>query len=372
MNMKKIINIASIILSLIALIGLSTSCKKSNESEINPFNPAEIDLQIVSADVEYQAIGGVGTIKMNSSDFTISCEESWLTAKKVGDKIEVTVTPNESPELRTALLLIKELDGKSGVSGTQRVSISQFGTRNIMDASPIFMALVGGKVSYDISQVVDPITVTLPDGADQWIKYTIHDGILEIEVLPSGKDRKGTINVSAGVMKLAIPVTQQLQYADLIGDYNAHYWLEIDWTERNKTWTLSPLVENESFILSGFGYDMIVNYDPATRTMTIPCGTHDLKINPSGYFLAAWVGFEFGSGSLWGHGDFYFEAPLNTDSDTPQFHFVFKTKGKKYTIKIDGKETEVFPKGMIIWSSEGQLKLADKDTQLFDLTITKK
>ena len=117
---------------------------------------------------------------------------------------------------------------------------------------------------------------------------------------------------------------------------------------------------------------MIVNYDPATRTMTIPCGTHDLKTNPSGYFLAAWVGFEFGSGSLWGHGDFYFEAPLNTDSDTPQFHFVFKTKGKKYTIKIDGKETEVFPKGMIIWSNDGQLNLADKDTQLFDLTLTKK
>ena len=34
------------------------------------------------------------------------------------------------------------------------------------------------------------------------------DKVRKPAVLPSGKDRKGTINVSAGVMKLAIPVTR--------------------------------------------------------------------------------------------------------------------------------------------------------------------
>ncbi|MCI6278959.1 MAG: hypothetical protein MR609_04080 [Bacteroidales bacterium] len=348
-------------------------CSKKGDSQINPFNPAEINLQVVSADVVYGAGGGSGAIQMNSSDFTFTLEDDWLTAEKAGNKINLTVRQNGTPNLRTAMIKIKDATTE-GEGNVQMVSVSQYGVANIMDISPIYASLKGQTITFDLSKVVDPVKITFPNGENEWIKYSIDGKTLKIEVLPTSKDRSGEIVITAGVMKKVVPVTQQVQYADLIGSYNANFLLEFNWkkSEQNQTWTLSPLEEGKSFVLSGFGMDLIVNYDAANRTLILPVGIHDLKGNPQGVALAAWVAGEFGSGSLWPHTDFYFEAPMNTETPTPEFKFAFKTKGTKYTIEIDGKDTEVFPKGMILWGNSGQYKPAEgKFSQLCDLTLTK-
>ena len=272
-----------IILPLLATVWLTAGCGDTgyDVSQAPTF-------AITSADVEYTAQGGEGTITLDvppGAEYKVVSEKPWCNATRLqGGKIEIVVYPHGSLQSRESQLPITYKDY------TRRVGIFQNGTRfhiasepgSAVEGTPEVLGYkVGDKIA--IPFVVDgDLNVTVESAAEwaavEWARDTLFVTATEIGTWIN--PRSGTVKLVANDIPKNVIVTQaerQLEYDSFIGTYKmtAYYTastLEAMELRTYENITIEADEEGKSFLMKGLDVYYTNSSTGVTTTypMTIP------------------------------------------------------------------------------------------------------
>ncbi len=204
--MKKIISLVA----LLAGIVFVTSCSSDDASYV----PTP-KLEIKSAQVLFDAEGGVGSIVLNTTGtVTATTDASWLSLAVQGNTVTVTANPNITLNGRSAVINLVSGDTQAQVTATQKGSV--YGLYSDLD-------LKFDDAARSLSISIDhPSTVQLKPLAD-WITATFDDATNEITVQitqnNSGWRRSGKLVVETAGLRDTLKITQFDFLNDIQGTY---------------------------------------------------------------------------------------------------------------------------------------------------------
>ena len=195
--MKKLLSIMILLAGVISF----TSC---SDDDVTYTAPAQLALK--SADAFFEAVGGTGSIVVNSSEsITATSNAEWLSVAVNGSTVSLTVASNSKLEGRSTTILLKS------PSASKEVSITQRG---------IIYGLTEGEKIYEIADtenafvkipVAHTTDVTVTSLYD-WMTASFNSATSEITVVATSNDdetpRFGLVALQTGDVKDTLVIGQ--------------------------------------------------------------------------------------------------------------------------------------------------------------------
>ena len=128
--MKRINHISILVLAVLSSVAIS-SCDVYPVDKETAEEQQETGFAVTKSDVVFNASASKGTIEVNATDISASCDADWVTLSSAANTIAVAVTENTSLVGRSAKVIIKSGADEASVVVTQRgyvVELLQNGT----------------------------------------------------------------------------------------------------------------------------------------------------------------------------------------------------------------------------------------------------
>lgn len=216
------------------------------------------NLKVIESQTEYPSLGGTGTIEVSSvGAFTATSSETWCKPSVSGNIITVTVGQNTDIEGRHARIEIASGDEKL------YVAVTQLGTTFISNKSSLEFSLSGGKDKIVFSSE-KPVTVDLKSNSS-WLSYVMKDDTITFTATKAAAEKTAEIELTSGILKKTIKVTQSLGYEDLLGNWKLS-GVDGSNISVNYNVTLTENVAGQSFFLTGMGPAPSVKYNLSYNT----------------------------------------------------------------------------------------------------------
>lgn len=187
-----------------ALVGCAFTACNDDEDEVQP-----VTLEVVQSDVDFAAVGGNGTIKLNCAEarVTATADKSWVTITSVTPAaVQFVVAESGESLIRTATITI------TAGAATQAVSVLQQPATMDIENQTIEVDPTGQTattITYDTSMASAPV-VTIPEDG-QWLKVTAEAGKLSFTGDLNYKGvRETVVTVEQGWKPVEITVTQDM------------------------------------------------------------------------------------------------------------------------------------------------------------------
>lgn len=189
-----------------ALVDCAFTACNDDEDEVQP-----VTLEVVQSDVDFAAVGGNGTIKLNCAEarVTATADKSWVTITSVTPAaVQFVVAESGESLIRTATITI------TAGAATQAVSVLQQPATMDIENQTIEVDPTGQTattITYDTSMASAPV-VTIPEDG-QWVKVTAEAG--KLSFLPDTNvtsDRETVVTVEQGWKPVKITVKQEIAY----------------------------------------------------------------------------------------------------------------------------------------------------------------
>lgn len=187
-----------------ALVGCAFTACNDDEDEVQP-----VTLEVVQSDVDFAAVGGNGTIKLNCAEarVTATADKSWVTITSVTPAaVQFVVAESGESLIRTATITI------TAGAATQAVSVLQQPATMDIENQTIEVDPTGQTattITYDTSMASAPV-VTIPEDG-QWVKVTAEAGKLSFTGDLNYKGvRETVVTVEQGWKPVEITVTQDM------------------------------------------------------------------------------------------------------------------------------------------------------------------
>ena len=179
-----------------------TACDDDNPTYIAP---AKLDIK--SADAMFEAIGGTGTIVVNTAEeITASVDVDWLTTSVSDNIVTITAASNYNLEGRSGNVILKT------ISATSKVNVSQKGSVYYIDLDDGRLQIADSANS----SIVIPVTHThdvIVESLTSWLTATFDKENSQIVIVgadnSSVNPRTGRVAFSTGVIKDTLYITQQ-------------------------------------------------------------------------------------------------------------------------------------------------------------------
>lgn len=195
--MKKLLSIMILLAGVISF----TSC---SDDDVTYTAPAQLALK--SADAFFEAVGGTGSIVVNSSEsITATSNAEWLSVAVNGSTVSLTVASNSKLEGRSTTILLKSPSASKEVSITQRGII--YGLKEgekiyeIADTENAF-------VKIPVAHTTDVTVTSLYD----WMTASFNSATSEITVVATSNDdetpRFGLVALQTGDVKDTLVIGQ--------------------------------------------------------------------------------------------------------------------------------------------------------------------
>ncbi|MDL2302948.1 MULTISPECIES: BACON domain-containing carbohydrate-binding protein [unclassified Dysgonomonas] len=335
--MKKIINIL-----LFVTLGLFiVSCEKDTGVDI----PAP-KLKVIESNVLFDQEGGSGFIKVEAEEnISATTEQDWININISNKTVNVTVGPNNNIGGRSGIVTIKSGSEKIEMSVIQLSSL--FYLENEEDYSLLF-PLKGSTLEI-------PYVGNLPlsfSSQDTWVKaISANDGIIKITVDPYTAKRTSKVFASVTFedghkKEITINITQDLDYADLLGEWEMTYNPSSTSTVVNK----KDIVFNEANVnnqydVTGLGLNstLRVIYNTTNKNLEI-YPSQDMGPYPADtsrkLSILVWTADGYIS---WGAANYYKGVK---NSNTSDLSFTFTDSGTyagKVIVGLYGIHTSVIP-----------------------------
>ena len=231
-----------------------------------------LTLPIVKSEVDFEAVGGVGTIEVDTKE-AVSVEDfsaDWCSVTVSGNIITVTAAPASSIEGRTVMLRIS-----SGGKNTA-IPITQLGTVFSINETSLAFTLAGGERTINVLSNM-PVTVNIPV---DWATYNIEGDSIKFTIDPSQSVRSTKAIIICGPRSEEVEIAQIPSYADFLGEWTMYYSdLDADLTDLSRVVTLEQNVINQSFKLNGIPVitngepiPFLVAYNPSNGRLVISGG----------------------------------------------------------------------------------------------------
>lgn len=198
--MKKILSLMVLLAGVISF----TSCGDDDDATYTA--PAQLSLK--SADAFYEAVGGTGSIVVNSSEtITATSNVEWLTVSVSGNTVNLTVAANDKLEGRSTNVVLKTASASKEVNISQRGIIygipegNEDGAFELDDAENAKLVL----------PVAQSFGVKVTSKAD-WLTATFNDDTSSIWIVAASNDdeeaRTGLVEVQTGSIKEDLTIVQ--------------------------------------------------------------------------------------------------------------------------------------------------------------------
>lgn len=343
-----------LLLGLVVILGL-VACGKDKYQE------PVVSFQISKVELPSAYTAGEGFVEVTEDGFSITSEApTWLTAELESPKrVKVKLAKNESPESRTASIVLTK--GET----VQRIAVTQVGVVNQANLTSQEFTRKGGVYEVSLEQMDSTPQIEV---SASWITYKIEGGKLIFAVAPlEGDDRTATVRVSAGLFDRTVQFTQTYGaplYEELLGDYTLDFILEAGKPTQNLDVRLEQNEAGKSYRLSGL-LDLVITYNEKTGKMQL--APQALKGGDANDFAYAWLSGYSGKYNLSNAAVLIFEATWNKDEQHPKF--VFTCPGK---MTVDGVEYPV--RGIAFYNTsqgKGWVRRGPVDA-ITDFSLTKK
>lgn len=196
--MKKLLYLLPAVLCLATLAG----CSDWGE------DPGMNTLELESADVSFNALGGMGSIvvKSTGSSLVATTGDKWCAASVSGRTVDVLVTVNNALLARSTAITL--------VSGERKVvvPVTQSGVQIDIDRAVTLPAAVGSTVVKPVDASGTPLSVRVNSPAPSWIEAAISGSDLVVQATKSNETstaRTATLSLTAGPLTAQIKVTQE-------------------------------------------------------------------------------------------------------------------------------------------------------------------
>ncbi|MBB4037392.1 hypothetical protein GGR21_003309 [Dysgonomonas hofstadii] len=264
--MKKIFNI----FIFITLGLLLASCEKDTGVDV----PAK-KMKVIESNVLFEQEGGTGYIKLEAEEsVTATTEQDWIGISVSGKTITVSVGANNNIGGRNGVVVIKS--GSETIEMAVMQLSALFRLVNAEDADSVF-PLVGetrdipysGNASFTLSP------------QDSWVRVeavTVEGNkYLRVTVDPNSEERTSKIVVAITYEdghqdQKTINITQELLYADLLGEWEMTYNTSASGTvDYNKDLIFSEAEVDNQYDVTGLGLNstMRVVYNTSNKNLEI-------------------------------------------------------------------------------------------------------
>ncbi|MDR0824419.1 MAG: hypothetical protein LBN74_04950 [Prevotella sp.] len=265
--MKKLFNI----IFFIAFGFMLVSCEKDTGVII-----PESKLKVIESSVLFEQPGGTGFIKVEAEGaITAIPGQDWITVTTSGTTVNVTVGANEGMGGRNGHVTIKSGNEQVNVTVMQSPSLFYLVDYN----GSLEFPLLGGTLSVNYENRNVPISLTTSQSWVTAVKGA--DGTINITVDPSAAKRTATVTITAlfadGQKSIfTVPISQEMVYEDIIGDYKVTYSTSTSNTNPTRTLNVSLIKGTlaNTYLLKGFLADesageIVMSYNSATKTVSL-------------------------------------------------------------------------------------------------------
>ncbi len=162
--MKQVFSWSVYALISILLLGAVSSCK-DDEPKPTPAPVETIELALDKVDFEQSGGNRIIDVKTSDNKWSVTSSQAWCKAVRVDKQIKITLTANEDPDSREAIVTIK-----LGTT-TKTISIRQLGKNPalLVNATVIPVAKAGRTINFEVTSNVK-YEIKAP--SVEWIKKT--------------------------------------------------------------------------------------------------------------------------------------------------------------------------------------------------------
>jgi len=214
--MKKIFSFIVLLAGVMAI----TSC--SNDDATYTVTPK---LEITNADVLFEAIGGTGSITVNTTEaLTATTESKWVTLTVSGNTVNIVAQENTTLTSRSATILLKAGATEAQVSATQKggtYGLETGTTYSLNDEARTLNLPLVHTSAVEVKSLADWITASFDDETDQFV--------LQVAENSTGWRRSGKVAFETGNIQDSITVTQWDFLKDIQGTYALVYLSSGKW-----------------------------------------------------------------------------------------------------------------------------------------------
>lgn len=218
------------ILSLIVLMAGVTMFTACGDDDATYTAIPKLDVQ--SAALEFEAVGGTNTVSLNTSSAVTAVVENgsaWLTAIVNGNTVSLTAAANSELTGRSATILLKTGDAETRITATQKGAVY-----GLPEGLEYTMEEGADTLAIPIAHSVDVQVQSLAD----WIQASFNAEAHAIEVIASandsGDDRYGLVAIATGVVRDTLTIVQKAQFVPYDG-YGSYTFVYYDLTEEDES-----------------------------------------------------------------------------------------------------------------------------------------
>jgi hypothetical protein len=206
--MKKILSLMVLLAGVISF----TSCGDDDDATYTA--PAQLSLK--SADAFYEAVGGTGSIVVNSSEtITATSNVEWLTVSVSGNTVNLTVAANDKLEGRSTNVVLKTASASKEVNISQRGIIYGIPEGDAGDNTFTLDDAENAKIVIPVAQTAG-MTVT---SQAEWLTASFNSETSAIEIVAASNDeeeaRTGLVAIETGSIKENLTIVQKAMVFNL-------------------------------------------------------------------------------------------------------------------------------------------------------------
>ncbi len=256
-KMKNIFRVTVLLLLSVWIIGCS-----DDADDVKP--------SVIKSDVNFTAEGGKGTIEVSAqNNITASSDNDWCVVNVTGAIVEVTVTANENPLGRTALVTLQ------AGSETLSVPVTQAGMLLLLDTDELSVFFAGGEGEVTVTKNLLPFHVAV---ADDWVTYSVDGNKIIFTVEPSVIPRVTYASVTSDILTRYVEIYQGPSYSDLLGNWvmtytvgGSNYNIPVKLLQKTAgtTYTLSGIPINSQYTAN-----LQVTFNPLSGNLAIAAGQY--------------------------------------------------------------------------------------------------
>ena len=335
--MEKFMKVFSIALACLLIAG-GIGCTRKKTTETLSVSPRTL---------EFEAEGGSRNVTVVGKNWTATASALWLKADKADGVIVVTVDANESPEPRTALVIVENGDGSQNVTVNQK----GFEATAPFTVNPEELSFAFGGDTETVMVTSETEWTTTPSA--DWIVIGDSEGGFTVTVganPDTHHPRSGEIIVDNGTDTKTVSVTQASEYLHLTsgyGRYHGYRYANFGYETSNYSLALFDVgVDEEGNLITG-GLALIVDFfgeDPDDIMYpVIPAGNYTVelvsepyKVIPNNSYLIELDLMGMPSGDEIGIVGGGFELTGDADSYTITFDFELRD-GTSFKAYWDGR-----------------------------------
>lgn len=260
--MKKIFSLIVLLAGVITF----TSCS-DDDATYTPVTPLEVS----SADVYFEALGGTGSIVVNTNGaVTAQTSSQWLTVSTSGNTVTVTAQENSTRDGRSAKIVLTAANGATAnVTATQNGIVYGLkkGTSYTLNdnANTLNLEIYHSK-SVTVRSLTDWITASFNEETDR----------IDISVTPNntGQKRFGYVEVSSGEFSDIVTISQFDFAKDVLGEYYLFFTQEYD---SDEYYVVTATLTSRSLdfrLYTNYPWSIPVTCNAANSTVTMTSGAY--------------------------------------------------------------------------------------------------